>query len=188
MYAHLGGGIVVIFASFCLQFSPRRSGEALYAAHGLGHSARQRDEEGIGERGGPGLAAPADPAAAHAHKHLLAEPGLRSPHAVDLEQDRVCSRLSHTQETLGGPLDGVFLSCHHERIEPVIEVSMASAEAVSGFWGTGGPRSMTNSGDQGVFSLGWPGHRRLDVAPRGPILGRTKAREVPPSFRRFRPS
>ena len=34
------------------------------------------DEEGIGERARPGLAAPADPAAPHAHQHPLAEPGL----------------------------------------------------------------------------------------------------------------
>ena len=101
---------------------------------------------------------------------------LRSPHAVDLEQDRVCSRLSHTQETLGGPLDGRFLlSCHHERIEPVIELEQRECGGREWFLGDRRPKIHDRLGDQGVFSLGLPGHRRPDVAPRRTdIGGRTK--------------
>jgi hypothetical protein len=39
-----------------------RAGEASGAASGFCLSACQRDEEGVGERRRPGLAAPADPA------------------------------------------------------------------------------------------------------------------------------
>jgi hypothetical protein len=56
---HLGGSLVGVVVGRCLQVGPCRAGEASDAAPGLGRSAGQRDEEGIGQRGGPGPAAPA---------------------------------------------------------------------------------------------------------------------------------
>jgi hypothetical protein len=60
--AHFRLGLVGLVASCWRKPGPSRAGEAFTAVAGFCLSACQRDEEGVGERRRPGLAAPADPA------------------------------------------------------------------------------------------------------------------------------